>query len=83
MPQGATILTRLCLIVALILYYYIFMIKNNKQVKAVEGLSNDFKMSDKQTLILIKDLFEMVKDNHKLIGLLDKRVKILELRLKN
>jgi hypothetical protein len=64
------------------------MIKNNKQVKAVddwniEGLSNDFKMSDKQTLILIKDLFEMVKDNHKLIGLLDKRVKILELRLKN
>lgn len=81
MPQGATILTRLCLIVALILYYYIFMIKNYE--KQIEELPSDFKMSDKQTLILIKDLFEMVKDNHKLIGLLDKRVKILELRLKN
>ena len=61
---------------------------NNKQVKAVdgwniEGLSNDFKMSDKQTLILIKDLFEMIKDNNELIQLLDKRIKILELRLKN
>ena len=81
MPQGATILTRLCPIVAIILYYYIFMIKNYE--KQIEELPSDFKMSDKQTLILIKDLFEMVKDNHKLIGLLDKRVKILELRLKN
>jgi len=56
----------------------------NKQVKAVdgwniEGLSNDFKMSDKQTLILIKDLFEMIKDNNKLIQLLTTRVKLLEL----
>ncbi len=64
------------------------MIKNNKQVKVVdgwniEGLSNDFKMSDKQTLILIKDLFEMIKDNNQLIQLLDKRIKILELKLKN
>ena len=55
----------------------------NKQVRAVDGwnikgLSNDFKMSDKQTLILIKDLFEMVKDNNKLINLLDKRIKLLE-----
>ncbi len=57
------------------------MIKNYE--KQIEELPSDFKMSDKQTLILIKDLFEMVKDNHKLIGLLDKRVKILELRLKN
>ena len=81
MPQDATILTRLCLIVALILYYYIFMIKNYE--KQIEELRSDFKMSDKQILILIKDLFEMVQDNHKLIGLLDKRVKILELRLKN
>jgi hypothetical protein len=60
----------------------------NKQVRAVDGwnikgLSNDFKMSDKQTLILIKDLFEMVKDNNQLIQLMDKRIKILELRLKN
>ena len=61
---------------------------NNKQVKAIdgwniEGLSKDFKMSDKQTLILIKDLFEMIKDNNQLIQLLDKRIKILELKLKN
>ena len=60
----------------------------NKQVRAVdgwnmEGLSNDFKMSDKQTLILIKDLFEMVRDNNQLIQLMDKRIKLLELRLKN
>ena len=69
-------------------YYIGFMNTNNKQVKAVdgwniEGLSNDFKMSDKQTLILIKDLFEMIKDNNQLIQLLDKRIKILELKLKN
>ena len=55
------------------------MIKNyEKQIKELP-LSE----ADKQTLILIKDLYEMIKDNHKLIGLLDKRVKILELRLKN
>ena len=40
-------------------------------------------MSDKQTLILIRDLFEMVKDNNQLIQLLDKKIKILELKLKN
>ena len=61
---------------------------NNKQVKAVDGwniesLSNDFKMSDKQTLILIKDLFEMIKDNNELIQMLDKKIKLLELKLKN
>jgi len=64
------------------------MIKNNKQVKAVDGwdiesLHNDFKMSDKQTLILIKDLFEMIKDNNQLIQLMDKKIKLLELKLKN
>ena len=41
------------------------------------------KCPDKQTLILIKDLFEMIKDNNQLIQLLDKRIKILELKLKN
>ncbi len=40
-------------------------------------------MSDKQTLILIRDLFEMVKDNNQLIQLMDKKIKILELKLKN
>ena len=49
----------------------------------VETLSDTFKMSDKQTLIMIRDLFEMIKDNNQLIQLLDKRIKILELKLKN
>ena len=49
----------------------------------IESLPNNFKMSDKQTLILIRDLFEMVKDNNELIQLMDKRIKILELKLKN
>jgi len=49
----------------------------------VERLSDTFKMSDKSTLIMIRDLFEMIKDNNELIQLMDKRIKILELRLKN
>ena len=60
----------------------------DKQVRAVDGwniesLDNNFVMSDKQTLILIKDLFEMIKDNHQLIQILDKKIKLLELKLKN
>ena len=46
----------------------------------VEQLPDDFKMADKQTLTLIRDLFEMIKDNNELIKLLDKRVKLLELK---
>ena len=49
----------------------------------VETLSDNFKMSDKSTLIMIRDLFEMVKDNNELIQLLDQKIKILELKLKN
>ena len=49
----------------------------------VETLSDNFKMSDKNTLIMIRDLFEMIKDNNELIQLLDKKIKILELKLKN
>ena len=49
-----------------------------KQKVKVEQLPDDFKMSDKQTLILITDLFEMVKDNNKLINLLSNRIKKLE-----
>ena len=49
----------------------------------VETLSDTFKMSDKSTLIMIRDLFEMVKDNNELIQLMDKRIKLLELKLKN
>ena len=59
------------------------MDKYEKQKINIEELPQEFKMSDKQTLILIKDLFEMIKDNNQLIQLLDKRIKILELKLKN
>ena len=59
------------------------MDKYEKQKIMIEQLPNDFSMSDKQTLTLIRDLFEMIKDNNQLIQLLDKRIKILELKLKN
>ena len=49
----------------------------------IEELPQEFKMSDKQTLILIRDLFEMIKDANKIIHLLDNRIKLLELKLKN
>ena len=49
----------------------------------IEELPQEFKMSDKQTLILIRDLFEMIKDENKIIHLLDDRIKLLELKLKN
>ena len=48
------------------------------KLKRMEQLNDNFKISDKQLLILIENLFEMVKDNNKLINLLDKRVKLLE-----
>tara|TARA_B100000029_G_scaffold80070_1_gene71502 strand:- start:191 stop:349 length:159 start_codon:yes stop_codon:yes gene_type:complete len=44
----------------------------------VEQLPDDFKMSDKQILVLIRDLFEMVKTNNDLIKLMDKRINLLE-----
>jgi len=59
------------------------MDKYNRQKIKVETLPDNFEMSNKQTLVLIRDLFEMVKDNNELIQLMDKRIKILELRLKN
>ena len=54
--------------------------KDNMNKVKVEQLPDDFKMADKQTLTLIRDLFEMIKDNNELIKLLDKRVKLLELK---
>ena len=45
-----------------------------------ENLPENFKISDKELLILIESLFEMVKDNNTLINLLDKRVKLLEIK---
>jgi hypothetical protein len=59
------------------------MDKYNRQKIKVETLPDNFEMSNKQTLVLIRDLFEMIKDNNELIQLMDKRIKILELRLKN
>ena len=49
----------------------------NKKVE-IEQLPDNFEMSDKQLMILIRDLFEMIKDNNKLIQLLTTRVKLLE-----
>lgn len=65
-----------------IVKYYIGFMNRHKKIE-VETLSDTFKMSDKSTLIMIRDLFEMIKDNNELIQLMDKRIKILELRLKN
>ncbi len=56
----------------------------NKHKKIeIETLPDNFKMTDKSTLIMIRDLFEMIKDNNELIKLADERIKILELKLKN
>ena len=57
------------------------MNKYDRQKIKVETLPDNFEMSNKQTLILIRDLFEMVKDNNKLIQLMDKRIKIKKLIL--
>ena len=59
------------------------MDKYEKQKIMIEQLPNDFKMSDKQTLTLIRDLFEMIKDSNQIIQLLDNKIKLLELKLKN
>ncbi len=54
------------------------MDKYEQQKVKVEQLPDDFKMSDKQTMVLIRDLFEMVKDNNKLIQLNTERIRLLE-----
>ena len=59
------------------------MNKYERQKVKVETLPDSFEMSDKITLVMIRDLFEMVKDNNELIQLMDKRIKLLELKLKN
>ena len=56
----------------------------NKHKKIeIETLPDNFKMTDKITLVMIRDLFEMIKDNNELIKLADERIKLLELKLKN
>jgi len=59
------------------------MDKYEKQKINIEQLPNNFSMSDKQTLTLIRDLFEMIKDSNQIIQLLDNKIKLLELKLKN
>ena len=59
------------------------MNKYERQKVKVETLPDSFEMSDKITLVMIRDLFEMIKDNNELIQLMDKRIKLLELKLKN
>ena len=59
------------------------MNKYDRQKVKVETLPDSFEMSDKITLVMIRDLFEMIKDNNELIQLMDKRSKLLELKLKN
>jgi hypothetical protein len=59
------------------------MNKYDRQKVKVETLPDSFEMSDKITLVMIRDLFEMIKDNNELIQLMDKRIKLLELKLKN
>ena len=44
----------------------------------IESLPDDFKMTDKEILNFIRDLFEMIKDNNQLINILDKKIKLLE-----
>ena len=61
----------------------LYRIIMNKNIKHIENLPDDFKIPDKEILKFIGNLFEMIKDNNELIQLLDKRIKILELRLKN
>ena len=56
------------------------MNKYEKQKTKIETLPDNFEMSDKQTLILIRDLFEMIRDNNRLIQIMDKKIKLLELR---
>ena len=64
-----------------IVKYYIGHMKDIKF--DVENLPENFNLSDRQTLIFIRDLFEMIKDNNQLIQILDKKIKVLELKLKN
>ena len=74
---------KLALDLWIVKYYIGYMNKYEKQKINIEELPEDFKMPDKQTLVLIRDLFEMIKDNNELIQLLEKRIKVLELKFKN
>ena len=44
----------------------------------IKNLPDHFKLSDKDTISMINQLFEMVKLNNKLINIMDNKIKLLE-----
>ena len=48
----------------------------------IENLPEAFKLSGKDTITLINQLFEMVKLNNKLINIMEKKIKLLEAKAK-
>jgi|TARA_R100001460_G_scaffold3953_1_gene11527 hypothetical protein len=55
----------------------------SKKLEQLKLLPDNFKMADKDALLLIQTVFELTRDNNELIQLLDQRIKALELKLKN
>ena len=48
----------------------------------IKNLPDHFTLSDKDTLSMINQLFEMVKLNNQLINIMDKKIKLLEAKAK-
>ena len=48
----------------------------------IENLPEAFKLSGKDTITLINQLFEMVKLNNQLINIMEKKIKLLEAKAK-
>ena len=48
----------------------------------IKNLPDHFTLSDKDTLSMINQLFEMVKLNNELINIMDKKIKVLEAKAK-
>jgi hypothetical protein len=48
----------------------------------IENLPEGFKLSGKDTIDMINQLFEMVKLNNNLINIMDKKIKLLEAKAK-
>ena len=44
----------------------------------IKNLPDNFTLSDKETLVMINRLFEMVILNNKLINIMDNKIKLLE-----
>ena len=48
----------------------------------IKNLPDHFTLSDKDSLSMINQLFEMVKLNNQLINIMDKKIKVLEAKAK-